>query len=74
MILILLVVEILHLTFFQIRLLEFIVGTIGVGELDPGDHVSHLAAVQGLPFSRFGEFEVSDDKRVTVYLDFQPLT
>ncbi len=72
-ILVLLTVEILHLPLFQLRLFKLVIGAIGLDQLVAGDHVSHLAAIEGLTLSRLGELKVGNNKWRSINLNLQPL-
>ena len=68
-----LAVEELHAAFIQMRLFELVVGTVGLGELDAGDHVAHFGTVQGLALARLGKIELGDDIGFAVNLNLQSL-
>ena len=69
--LIVLGIQELHGPFFQVRLLEFVVGTVGIDELVAGYHAPHLGAIQCLTLSRFGKLESNNDIWCPVQLDLE---
>jgi hypothetical protein len=73
MILLALTVKILHLPLFQIRLVKLVIGAVGLDQLVAGDHVPHLAAIEGLALSRLGELKIGNNIRRSINLNLQPL-
>ena len=71
--LVILRVKKLHGTLFKIRFFKLVIGAIGLGKLVAGDHIAHLGTIQRLAFTRFGKIKVSNNIRLTVELNLEPL-
>ena len=56
-----LAVEKLHFPFVEFGFFKLVVGTVGFDQLVAGDHVAHLAAVEGLALAGFGKLKLGDN-------------
>ena len=67
-------VRVMQLHLLELRLAHLIIGTVLPGHRRSGDHVLHLAGIDRLPLTGFGEGEIRDGKGLPLDLDLQPFS
>ena len=67
-------VEKLHLFFFEVRFPELLAGTEVPLELGAGEHVPEPALVKRLALAGLDEIELNDDVRITLVFDLEPFS